>query len=79
LSNDDYNKCVPSREYEDRPDPHQVAIFASMTIERKIQCMTDLREGAIRLKRATLPQVHPGITQAQIEQRIRQWYINGTP
>jgi hypothetical protein len=41
--------------------------------------MTDLREGAIRLKRATLPQVHIGITQAQIEQRIRQWYINGTP
>lgn len=70
---------MPLHDDEDRPDPRQMAIFAAMTPERKIQLMTEMREGAIQMKRAALPQVHPGITESEIEVRIRHWYLHGTP
>ncbi|MDZ4828783.1 MAG: hypothetical protein SGJ09_01120 [Phycisphaerae bacterium] len=70
---------MPPTDYEDRPDPRQMAIFAAMTPERKIQLMTEMREGAKVLKRAYLHHCHPELSDEQIESRIRLWFHHVTP
>lgn len=58
---------------DDRPDPQQMEIFRGMSAADRIRLAFQLREDAIRLRRACLRAEHPDESDALVEARVREW------
>lgn len=67
----------PPVDFDDRPDPRQLAIFRRMTIDQKLELIGRIREEAVGLKAAWLRQQHPDEGEEQIRKRLRAWLLYG--
>ena len=61
----------------DRPDPTQVAVWASLDPVQKLEIAKRLHHEALALKRAWLRQEDPEIPEATLEARLRAWQLYG--
>ncbi len=61
----------------DRPDPMQVATWARLSPEQKLEIGRQLRQDVLSLKRAWVREQNPHISEKIIEARLRAWQLYG--